>query len=105
MFTKIFLLKSPNIPLCQLSIFFSVLLIGDREDRVLGFFSSRLNWAPPTPSPAGKCVTRAPPPSLSPGEGHTRLRERGWGVPIRTSEETDTVVFKVYMYLVIVPAF
>jgi hypothetical protein len=27
-----------------------------RVDRVLGFFSSRPNWDPPTPSPAGECV-------------------------------------------------
>ncbi len=47
-------------------------------DRVLGFFSSRPNWdPPPTPSPTGECV-----PLFGSG-GHARLRERGWGFPIR----------------------
>jgi hypothetical protein len=27
-----------------------------RVDSVLGFFSSRPNWSPPTPSPAGECA-------------------------------------------------
>ncbi len=37
-------------------------------------------WAPPAPSPTSKCC---PAPFGSRG-GHTRLRERGWGEPIRT---------------------
>jgi hypothetical protein len=46
-----------------------------RVDRLSGFFSNRPNRDPsPTPSPAGECV----PPSLVPGGGHARLRERGW---------------------------
>ncbi len=55
------------------------------QDRVLGFFSCRLNWNPPIPSPAGVCV---PPPPLVPVGGHTRLRERGWGFLIQTREQT-----------------
>ncbi len=47
-----------------------------RVDRVLGFFSSRPNWDPQTCVPPGS------------GGGHTRLRERGWGVPIRTRGQT-----------------
>jgi hypothetical protein len=42
-----------------------------RLDRVLGFFSSRPNCGSPSPSLAGG------------GGGHSRLREREWGVPIR----------------------
>ncbi len=53
-----------------------------REDRVQTFFSSRWNWDSPTPSPEGKC---APSPTWFRGEGHNRLREKGWGaVPILT---------------------
>jgi hypothetical protein len=55
-----------------------------RVDRVPGFFSSRPNWDPCTPSPSGECVL----PFGSERGGHTRLRERGWGVPIRTREQT-----------------
>ncbi len=57
-----------------------------RVDRVLGFFSSRPNWDSPTPSPAGECA-----PLWFWGEGHTGLRERGWGSP-NSDEGTDTVV-------------
>jgi hypothetical protein len=38
-----------------------------------------------------------PPPFGSGGEGHTRLRERGWGSP-NSNEGTYTVVLKVYVY-------
>ncbi len=54
-----------------------------RVDKVLGFFSSRLNWGPPPRSPAGECV--------SPfwfRRGHTRLRKRGWEVTIRMRGQT-----------------
>jgi hypothetical protein len=61
------------------------LIKGHRFDRVLGFFSSRPNWGPPTPSSAGKCV---PPPFGSEGWGHTRLRGSVSGVPIRTRGQT-----------------
>jgi hypothetical protein len=54
-----------------------------RVDRVLGFFSSRPNGDPPTPSTAGECV----PLPLIPG-GNTIPRERGGGVPIRTRGQT-----------------
>jgi hypothetical protein len=46
------------------------------------FFSSRPNWDPPPPHPEA---------SVSPLRfrgGHTRLRESGWGVPIRTRGQT-----------------
>ncbi len=49
-----------------------------RVDRVLGFFSSRLNWDSPTPSPAGECV----PPPYGSREGTHLLAEKGkkgWG--------------------------
>ncbi len=58
-----------------------------RVDRVLGFFSSRPNWDSPTPSHGGEF----PSPPLVKGEGHTRLRERGWGGP-SSDEGTDTLV-------------
>jgi hypothetical protein len=48
-----------------------------RVDRMLGFFFSRPNWDPHTPSHAGESV---PPPFWFRGV-HTRLRERGWGGP------------------------
>jgi hypothetical protein len=53
-----------------------------RKKRVLSFFSSRLNWDSSTPSPAGGCASASPP--LIKGEGHTRLWERRWEVPIPT---------------------
>ncbi len=57
-----------------------------RVDRVLGFFSCRPNWDPhsPHPPPAGECA----PPLLVPVGGHTRLREKGWGVLIQTRGQT-----------------
>ncbi len=61
-----------------------------RVDRVLSFFSSRRNWDPPTPSPAGESV---PPPLWlgrggggGGGEGHTRLQDPN------SDEGKDTVV-------------
>ncbi len=57
-----------------------------RVDRLLGFFSSRPNRDPPTPSPTGDCV----PPPLVPG-GHTRACGEGWGrVTIRTRGQCGT---------------
>jgi hypothetical protein len=53
---------------------------------VLGFFSSRRNWDPPPPHPQASV-----PSPLVPGEGHTRLRERGWGEDPNSDEGTDTV--------------
>ncbi len=47
-----------------------------RVDRVLGFFSSRPNWDPHTPSPAGECVS----PPLVWGGGYTlACGKRGGG--------------------------
>jgi hypothetical protein len=54
-----------------------------RVDRVLGFFSSRPNWDPPTHSSPKECV----PLPLVPGV-HTRLREKDGGVPIQTRGQT-----------------
>jgi hypothetical protein len=57
--------------------------------RVLSFsfFSSRRNSdSPPTPHPQARVWT--PPPLFGWGGGHTRLRERGWGVPIPTRGHT-----------------
>ncbi len=48
---------------------------------VLGFSSSRPSW---DPSPADDCV----PPLFGSRRVHTRLRERGEGVPIRTRGQT-----------------
>jgi hypothetical protein len=56
-----------------------------REGRVLSFFSSRRNWDSPNPSPEGRVF---PPPPWFRGEEHTRLRERGWVVPIPTRGQT-----------------
>ncbi len=55
-----------------------------RVDRILSFFSSRLNWVYPTHSRRRG--------------GHPRLRERGWG-STNSDEGTDTVVLYVYMYV------
>ncbi len=56
-----------------------------RVGRVLSFFSSRRrSWNSLTPLAAGECV----PPHFGRGGGHTRLRERGWGVPIPTRGHT-----------------
>ncbi len=41
---------------------------------------------------------RVSPPSLVPGEGHTRWRERGWESP-NSDEGTYTVVLFIYMYM------
>jgi hypothetical protein len=57
-----------------------------RVDGVLNFFSSRPNWASPTPSLAGECVR--PPPLWFLG-GTLACGRWGGGVPIRTSEGTD----------------
>jgi hypothetical protein len=54
-------------------------------DRVLCFFSSRLNWDPPPLTHRRVC-----PPPLDFG-GHTRLLERVWGGP-NSDEGTDTVI-------------
>jgi hypothetical protein len=67
-----------------------------RVDRVLSFLSSRPNWASPPPHTQASVY---PSPLVPRGGGQTRLRERGWGSP-NSNEGTDTVVLKVYMYLV-----
>ncbi len=59
-------------------------------------FSSRWNWASPTPLAA---VEYAPPP-FGPGGGHTRLRLKGWGSP-NSNEGTYTVVLYICKYFVI----
>ncbi len=46
--------------------------------------SPRWNWDSPTPLAASECAL---PPDQSVG-GHTRLRLKGWGVPIPTTGET-----------------
>jgi hypothetical protein len=55
-----------------------------------------------TPPPPHKQASVYPPPLLVPGGGHTRLRERGWGVPIRTRGQTlwysRYTVLWVYIY-------
>ncbi len=53
------------------------------------FFSSRQNWASPTPSPAGECVFPF-------GSGGDTLACGG----SNSDEGTDTVVLKVYKYFV-----
>jgi hypothetical protein len=63
--------------------FYCMVDLSNRVGRVLSFFSSRRNWDSPTPNPAGES-----PPPLVRGGGHTRLRERGEGVPIQTRRQT-----------------
>jgi hypothetical protein len=53
-----------------------------REEGVLGFFSSRPNWDPPSTNPQGSV---SPPPF---GFGGTHSLEKGVGVPIRTRGQT-----------------
>jgi hypothetical protein len=48
-----------------------------RVDKVLSFFSSRPNWEPPPPLKHTQAHV-PPPPFWFRGEGHIRLRERGW---------------------------
>ncbi len=56
----------------------------NRVDSVLGFFSSRPNCEPPSPSPAGECV-----PFLWFHEGYTLAYGRGdGGAPIWTRGQT-----------------
>jgi hypothetical protein len=85
--------EGPAYYLCPLRIVASV---RHRADRVLGFFSSRPNWDPPTPL-TRKRVCAPLPHFGSEGEGHTRLREMGWGSP-NSDEGTDTVYSK-YIYV------
>jgi hypothetical protein len=74
---------------CRLTLNFFVEMIEhtrqQREDRVLGFFFSRMNWDPPPPSPAGECV---PPFGSGGGGGAHSLAGEGGGVPIRTRGQT-----------------
>jgi hypothetical protein len=65
-----------------------------RVDRMLSFLSNRPNWVRP-PHHTQASVYNTPPLVL--GGGHTRLRERGWGVPIRTLCYSR----RTYMYFVI----
>jgi hypothetical protein len=60
--------------------------------RVLSFISSRPNWYPLTPSPAGECI----PPPLVPGGTHSLAGGGGGG---NSDEVTVTVV--IYMYFVV----
>jgi hypothetical protein len=71
--------------------------LNHRVGRVLSFFSSRLNWDSPNPSPVHEC---GPPPFGSGGEGHTRWRERGWESP-NSNEGTYTVVYSLYVRTVL----
>jgi hypothetical protein len=63
---------------------------------VLSFFSSRRNWDSPNPHPQGS----VPHPPWIRGEGHTRLRERGWESP-NSDEGTYTVVLYTYIYVLL----
>ncbi len=69
-----------------------------RVDRVLSFFSSRRNWNSPSP------LANVPPRPFVRGEGHTRLRERGWGSP-NSDDGTYTVVLCRYKYKYFVIAY
>ncbi len=60
-----------------------------RVGRVLSFFPVVGIGTPPTPHPQANVP--------SPGEGHTRWRERGWESP-NSDEGTYTVVLFIYMY-------
>ncbi len=57
--------------------------LAHRVDRVLGLYR-RQNWDSPTHSPAASLF----PPPLVGGGGDTRLRKRGWVVPILTRGQT-----------------
>ncbi len=62
-----------------------------RQSARLVLQSSELGPPPPHP------LASVSPPPLVPGEGHTRLRERGWESP-NYDEGTYTVVLFIYMY-------
>ncbi len=68
-------------------------------DRVLGFFSSRPNLDPPTPSPAGECI---PPPPLVVGETHS-LEGEGVGGP--NPDEGQTLWYSRYTVYVLCAVF
>ncbi len=55
--------------------------------RVPQCLSSRPNWDPPNPQARGTRVFPPPPPPGNKVGEHTRLRVRGWGVPIWTTGE------------------
>jgi hypothetical protein len=67
---------------------------------VLGFFSSRLNWDYPTPSPTGECVPPSQAGECVPlwlGWGTHSLAEEGVGVPIPTRGQTQW--YSRYIYV------
>jgi hypothetical protein len=80
--------------------FISSTLPSYRVDRVLGFFSSRPNWDHP-PHPLDRRRARVCPPFAPGGGGQTRLREKGWEVPIRTRGQTLWYSMYMFMYFVI----
>jgi hypothetical protein len=60
-----------------------------QRNRLLNFFSIRLNWDSPAPKPIGECV---PAPGEVPSSGGTHsLAGGGWGGP-NSAKGTDTVV-------------
>ncbi len=70
--------------------------VDHKVDRVLGFSSSRPNWDPPPPQPAGEFGSPPPPPWV-PGGGTHLLGGQGLGGP-NTDEGTDTLVKNVHIY-------
>ncbi len=71
--------------------------VNHRVGRVLSFFSSRRNWGMGLPSTRPFSRRRV---LLVRGEGHTRLRERGWGSP--NSDETECVSrYQCFILLII----
>ncbi len=79
-------------------IVYSFNILDHRVYRVPGFLSRRLNWVPPSYSPARECCSSPPP--LGPG-GDTLARGEGVGGP-NPYEGTDTLV--LYMYLYYIPS-
>jgi hypothetical protein len=67
--------------------------IHHRVERVLGFFSSRQEWDPPTPSPAGECI-----PSACGSRGGTHsLAGEGVGKPQFGREDRHCVTLGIYV--------
>ncbi len=72
-----------SISFSYLSIYVWFLLKFQKKYKVEASLSPRRNWDSPTPSVASEC---APPPGTKEGV-HTRLRVRGWGIPVPTAGE------------------
>jgi hypothetical protein len=72
-----------HMQVCLLRLYLKVLTVTHRVHSVLGLFSSRPNWDHPPPH-----LKASVSPPFGSGGRHTRLRKRGWGVPIQTRGQT-----------------